>query len=49
MIKGNESDVAYIDFEITDNSKVLHCLEISKNCSNLRNQMSDCNGVWVTM
>ena len=53
MIKGNESYVANIDFELyakTDDTFLCFTLFWnSKNCSYLLNQMSDCNGVWIKM
>ena len=53
MIKGNESDVANIDFELQATqltySHVLHCFEIQRIAQYLLNQMSDCNGVWIKM
>ena len=51
MIKGNESDVANIDFELkAETDDIFLCFKMfwnSKNCSYLLNQMSDCNGVWI--
>ena len=51
MIKGNELDVANIDFEsIVTNSNVpvLHCLEIQR-FAHISGTISDCNGVWIKM
>ena len=51
MIKGNESDVRNIDFELqaTRGNKFL-CFTLFlnlKNCSYLWNQMSDCDRGWI--
>ena len=53
MIKGNESDVGNIDFELQAyrGDKFL-CFSLFlnfKECSYLRNQMSKCDGVWIKM
>ena len=53
IIKGNESDVGNIDFELQAKrgmiSYVLHLFLKLKNCSYLQNQMSDCNGIRIKM
>ena len=51
MIKGNESDVGNIDFELQakrDDKFVCFILFLNlKNCSYLGNQMSDWDEVWI--
>ena len=53
MIKGNESDVGNIDFElqakIGDKFLCFTLFLNSKNCLYLRNQISDRDGVWIKM
>ena len=53
MIKGNESDVGNIHFELhakTIDKFLCFTLFLNlKNCSYLCNQMSDCDDVWVIM
>ena len=53
MIKGNESDVGNIDFELQAKrgGKFL-CFTLFlklKNCSYLQNHMSDWDGIWIKM
>ena len=53
MIKGNESDVRNIDFELQAKRDDKFCsftlfLKL-KNCSYLWNQMSDWDGIWIKM
>ena len=51
MIKGNESDVGYIDFELQakrgDKFLCFRLFLMLKNCSYLQNQMSDWDGIWI--
>ena len=52
MIKGNESDIANIDFELyrlkeVTNSNVLHCLEFQRFAHISWTQILDCMGVWI--
>ena len=54
MIKGNESDVGNIDFELQakKGDKFLCFITLFltlKNCSYLCNQMFDWDGVWIKM
>ena len=53
MIKGNESDVGNIDFElqakIGDKFLCFTLFLNLKSCSYLCNQMSDLDGVWIKM
>ena len=53
MIKGSESDVENIDFELqAKRGDKLLCFVLFlklKNCSYLRNQISDWDGIWIEM
>ena len=53
MIKGNESDVRNVDFELqAKRGDIFLCFTLFlnlKNCSYLCNQMSDWDGVWIKM
>ena len=53
MIKGNESDVGNIDFELQayrgDKFVCFSSFLNFKECSYLGNQMSDCDRVWIKM
>ena len=53
MIKGNESDVGNIDFELqAKRGNKFFCFTLIlnlKGCSYLCNQMSDWDGIWIKM